>query len=419
MTGDAQAAAESDGNWPVLAAVSLSTMLVMGSTTYAFGLFVKPIGAEFGIGRADVNLGAALMHLLCGALGPVVGKLIDAWPASRVMLAGTLCYAIGAGTIAVSGNLLVMATALLFVSAGMLAAGILMANAVALRWFRRRRGLAMVVTAIGQSAGGAIVVPLLGAAITAFGWRAALAGMAGIALVVLSAIALLVVRDPPEARAARTEGAMEEPEQAHGWRVSTLLRSRNFWMMSLGIALVFGIDAALLATLVPYGTDRGFSVPQAALLVSALTSSAIAGKLIIAVVADRFDRRLQLMIVIAFNLIFVGALLAELSAPLLIAACCIVGLSVGGTAPLWYALAADCFSTRSYGLVLGMMQIIVTLVTMAAIRFVGQVYDQTGSYDLAFKVFLAGSALAVLCVAGIAPPDGKADPAARRLAGSR
>jgi hypothetical protein len=35
---------------------------------------------------------------------------------------------------------------------------------------------------------------------------------------------------------------------------------------------------------------------------------------------------------------------------------------------------------------------------MVAVRFVGEVFDRTGSYDLAFKAFMAGALLSILLI---------------------
>ena len=60
---------------------------------FAFGVFLKPITAELGIGRAMFSSALTLHSLLSALSCPVVGWLVDRWGARRVMIPGLLVYA--------------------------------------------------------------------------------------------------------------------------------------------------------------------------------------------------------------------------------------------------------------------------------------------------------------------------------------
>src|SRR3954453_23015237 len=55
---------------------------------FAFGVFLKPITAELGIGRAMFSSALTLHSLLSALSCPVVGWLVDRWGARRVMIPG-------------------------------------------------------------------------------------------------------------------------------------------------------------------------------------------------------------------------------------------------------------------------------------------------------------------------------------------
>src|SRR2546426_492529 len=61
--------------WVVLGAVTLCMMAGSGLRS-VFGVYIKPMEAEFGWGRGALSGAAAISLLLLGAAGPVVGQLI-------------------------------------------------------------------------------------------------------------------------------------------------------------------------------------------------------------------------------------------------------------------------------------------------------------------------------------------------------
>ena len=88
----------------------------------------------------------------------------------------------------------------------------------------------------------------------------------------------------------------------------------------------------------------------------------------------------------------------------LMIACSIIGLAIGGTYPLWMTLTADCFGAKSFGVVMGTMNFVVMPFSIVAIRFIGEVFDRTGSYDFAFKVFLGTAFVAAALILSLRLP---------------
>src|SRR5205814_8750723 len=60
--------------WVVLGAVTLCMMAGSGLRS-VFGVYIRPMEAEFGWGRGALSGAAAVSLLLFGAAGPVVGRL--------------------------------------------------------------------------------------------------------------------------------------------------------------------------------------------------------------------------------------------------------------------------------------------------------------------------------------------------------
>ena len=85
--------------WILLAAV-VFVVLAGSGIRAVFGVFIKPIEAEFGWTRQQLSGAAALSLFVLGAVGPAVGWLSDIWGPRRVMLLAATT--LGVGTILAS-----------------------------------------------------------------------------------------------------------------------------------------------------------------------------------------------------------------------------------------------------------------------------------------------------------------------------
>lgn len=409
-TQGAQAPSGIFRGWWVMAAGFGCTMLAIGSTTYCFGLFVRPMAESFDLSRADTNLGFILLLLGMAAWSPIVGRLMDRLPARAVMGAGAGAFGAGFLMMSLAPSPWMLGLAIFApVGFGTVACGALAANTLTSRWFLRRRGRAMGILAVATSAGGFAMPPLLAVLLESFGWRQALAVHGVVAGLCMLGLVLWLIRDRPESVGLQPDGdagpalgaggsAGETPRR---WALGELLRHRNFWLIGLGCGLLFGADQALLSSIVPFGEDAGYSTQQAALLVSCLTVSAIAGKLLIGALADRVDKRWLFALVAFCHLIFLAVLLIEPGYAGLVIACATVGLAVGGAYPLWMTLLADAFGSASFGSVMGTMSLIVMPLSIFSVRYIGEVFDRSGSYDLAFWTFIAFAVVAALLIAAV------------------
>jgi cyanate permease len=142
--------------------------------------------------------------------------------------------------------------------------------------------------------------------------------------------------------------------------------------------------------------DRGMSLAAAASIMSATTASAIAGKLLIAWIADRSDLRILLGVTALFGIILCGTLLTDPPYAAILAVSLLTGLAIGGTYPLASALMAQRFGAASVGTAIGLKMPLVSVAATTLLYFVGHTHDRTGSYNFAFAVF-AGIVLVAVC----------------------
>src|SRR5258707_14588246 len=80
--------------WIVLGALTMAMMAASGLRA-VFGVYIKPMEAEFGWGRGALSGAAAISLLLLGAAGPGVGRLADRWGPPRIVIVSLLLLGIG------------------------------------------------------------------------------------------------------------------------------------------------------------------------------------------------------------------------------------------------------------------------------------------------------------------------------------
>lgn len=391
-----------------MAVAFLAQLLAMGTTAYGFGLLVKPIAAEYGLSRADVNSGLILLLIGMAAASPFIGRAFDRLP-GRVLFAGAaLVFGLGCAAVAATRSLWWMAAAtVLPLAIGAAALGPLAGSTLIARWFDHHRGRALGVLAVSSSAGGLVVLPLMAVLVEGFGWRVALTLMGAATALLIVPLALMIIRERSQEDCAGEGAPVPAPHarpagpDVRRWTVGELLRARDFWLLALCVGLITGVDQALLASLIAHGTDRGFSLQAASLLVSAISGSAIAGKLIVGTLADRIDMRWLVWAVAVLTEIYLGCLLAQSGYGALFVASLLVGMAIGGVMPLWAAFIGARFGAASFGTAMGLMIPVQMPLTLTCLRYVGHAYDVSGSYEPAFLVFagiMLFAALAVLPV---------------------
>ena len=400
--------------WWMVAMAFVAQGLSAGCTTYLPGLFVKPMAEEFGSERGTISLGLSAASLTMGALSPFLGSALDRRPIRAVMAAGALAVATSFLLMASAPRLWLVGAAYATLTAfGAIAAGPLSGSKLVANWFEATRGRALGVASMGTSAGGAALPPLAAAAIEAWGWRGALAALGAAVAALAVPLIWLLVRNRPEDHGLLPDGAapgaahataFEQAAPAPQLTVGEVLGDRNFWAIGLAVGLSFAILGGMLVTLHPFATDRGIDGARAAYLFTILSISGIVGKLVFGILADRTSKRALMAVAIAMTGAFLLMLLSEPGYATLAAGCAFAGLALGGFLPIWGALIAECWGRASFARVMGLMGPLMTPLTMSSVALPGMVFDRTGSYALAFQIFLGAFAVAAACLLLLRPP---------------
>jgi MFS family permease len=386
--------------WHVLGGSFVNAMLLAGASIYSYGLFVQPVETEFGLSREQANMGYIAFYLSMAFWAVMIGRFHSKYSAKTLSILGALGFAVGFAIIAKATSPTMMILAILFpIGLGFTAAGPFTANVLATRWFTRMRGRALGIAAIATSAGGFVVVPIFAKLFDSFGWRNATLIMGITVFLLVVIISLTFVTSKPEDIDQFPDGdSVNIEEKTSASSDGNFIKNPAFWLIGIGTGLLLGSDQALLASLIPYGQERGFSRQEAALVMSVMTFSAIAGKLVVGWLAERWNKRLLFGLVCASNIFFLLALLMSPTYFGLIGVAAFVGLAIGGVYPVWTTITAECFGRDQFSKVIGTMNLLTVPAMVISIIIAGRTHDLTGDYMLAFKIFIPQVILAAIII---------------------
>lgn len=391
--------------WNIVAVCVLAQAVANGLPVNAFSLFLHDWSAQLHTPISTFQLGIAAFGLFSAFLSPKVGVFADKYPARWLMgggIIGIALFYLGVSLVTASWQLVALYALVLPVS--VVCSTALPANAVVSRWFVRRLGLALGLTAFGLGMAGVVLPPIIAAVTPAFGWRTVWRVSGMLIAVVVAPLVMWVVRDRPTERDGLyylTGKGEARPLHGHGpassggltWR--DVMKRRNFWLLVAVCLPMLALYGACLQNLAPVAASHGLSQQTAGALLSAFGLTHVASTLVMGLLSDRFGNRLPLCgLALAAA---VGGFIVALGQGVTILGLgvMLVGLS-GGLWPLLAAAAAVEFGASEVGRAFGLLMMFLPVIVLVPF-LVARIQERTGSYapglvGLAVLTLIGGAA---------------------------
>jgi MFS family permease len=395
-------------------------------------VFVRDQIVDFDASRTEISLVFTAVQVVSTGFAPVLGYLLDKYPIRKVMIAGAVSMVIGFLAMSQAENLVqfTVVTAI-FLGFGVGCVGTTANTKLMVNWFNRRRGLALGIAIMGYSAAGTVMSPVALFLLNSIGWRGSYLLFAGICLlVVLPAIVLLVKQRPqdiglgpdgdryqpptpapPGSKPTRTESALAGPAFGAGgwqrrWRAFrqqlavylSFARSLPFWGVVFTFGLMAGTFGGFNVHLFLYYTELGIDEYRATLILSFTSGLAIVSKPMFGWLIDHVNPRTATLVSCACYTVAMVCYSFFSSFALLFLAGALFGLGFGGMVPVRAAILSRLFSIDEYARAYGSLRLCMFPMTVTWTPLIGYIYDTSGSYAPAFKLF----ALMFLTAAAIA-----------------
>jgi MFS family permease len=390
--------------WIVVASVC---GLIVGNGTiiiFAFGVFLKPITADLGLGRGTLAAGVLLANSLNGLALPVVGILIDRWGCRKVMLPGIALFAL---MVAAFSRLQASPLGMVYLFYGLLGlfgavqSTVPYARTIS-KWFDRERGLALGIGLTGVGLGVAIVPQFAEFLIRSYGWRTAFVGLGLLMFVLAFVPVFLFIREPSEgeiAQAAHRHGG----DPVAGLTAAHALRSWRFWALAVGFCIGATATNGPLTHLVAMLTDRGFSVAAATEIFSSAGIAMIIGRILCGCLLDRFHGPYVAVVFFLVPLLGIGLIASGEPGPVPAFGAVLCGLGIGAQVGLQAFFVGRYFGLKAYGKIYGMTFAMFLVGSGLGPYLGGLSFDLWRSYGPAFLVFAIMLLLASILIAPLGP----------------
>ena len=308
---------------------------VGGGQAYITGLVIVSLRSKLN-GSAEEYLLATIGAQMAGygLMAPLYGYLIRRF-SLRFILALMFGLA-AAGYLAMTQVSTIRQLALVYgVLFSLAYYGYVAGQTIVAQWFERKRGLAMGVAACGNVIPGFLVLPILTFMTSRYGLAAACLCYA-LALLLLIPIALKWVVDWPEQRGTHPDGIQSAapqpqacaPEKGTEWTYRRMLRSSKFFVVAAIVTILQATIIQVVTNLMPILHLAGLGLQQAALLVSILSVTALAGKLGMGWLSDKLSTPIIVLAPVVF--LATGCLLLIGNANLIRYTCASVCAGLGG-----------------------------------------------------------------------------------------
>jgi MFS family permease len=381
--------------WWIVVSAALLRFFSGGFFYYGFSVFFNPIRDTFHWSAADTSVAFTLRGVETGLFSPIVGALADRVAPRKLMIAGWAVIGLGFILMSRINSLWAFYGSFVFVALGSSFGTGLVMNTTIANWFTRKRSRALALGFIGPGASG-LLAPVLALSLGQVGWRHTLVYM-GIASFLVGIPLSLVFRDRPQ-RYGRLPDGDPVPAAGHvdtgaarpvsGFSARAALKTRSFWMFSLAQLFQQMGTSAIAVHIVPYLESVHVPSTVAALSVTGMTVCSLIGRLGFGFFGDRANKRH--LIALSVGLQAIGlvcfAFITRDTIWLLFAFLFTYGPGFGGPIPLWPAMQADFFGTRSFGTIMGLLTLTSVVGGLASPIVAGWIYDVSGSYRVAWEI---------------------------------
>ena len=400
--------------WFVLAVCFFIALSAFGIRS-SMGVFVTPLEADMGWSRADITRVLSLGILVGAVSFLVTGYLHDRF-GGRLVIGGALimlgvCTALMNTVNSIPSFIFIYGFLGSFASSGV---SFVTIHSLLARWFFKRRGLVMSISAAGGSFGPLMFAPLSAYLIQTFDWRFAFIVLGCIIAFIAGPMALAFLKDSPSSLLPKSEKAVGEEvgegktttldgplftSGRGGWKQA--LSTSPFWQLSAAY-LVCGITTNILSVhFVPFAEDQGVPKMTAASIFGVMMGLNSIGVLTAGMLSNWWSQKLVLGSTYAIRGVAYAVLLTVGGVEGMWAFAFIAGMSWIATASMTSSLTADIFGLRNLGTLNGMTNMSHQIGGALSVLMAGELQQLTGSYVIPFAIAgltLIGASIAAFSV---------------------
>ena len=398
--------------WVITICAFIVLFLTYGAQ-YSFGVFIPAMLDDLGWTRASLGAAFSLYTVVYTSLSVVSGRLTDSLGPRRVIGIGAIL--LGAGMLMTS---LVSAQWQMFFCYSVVAAlgmstAYIPCNMTVVRWFVRKRGLALGLASSGASCGFLVTPLIAGYLIAETGWRTAMLIIGVVLLVVISIVARFMVTSPEligqpadgdERLTDVSENADAMASRPTGITLREATKTKSFWIFLVTFIVVMLSLTVPFVHVVSHAQDIGITGMRAAMSVSIIGLFSLIGSVSLGTISDRIGRKPAMVIALASQLVAFGLFINADAALVLYCGSAAFGLFYGGFATLFPALVGDLFGRAHAGAIGGVIFGAGGFLGGWGPAIAGYLRDVHGNYQLVFSCCIVTAGISLFLFALLPKP---------------
>ena len=395
--------------WYILASSFLILFFTTGAR-FTIGVVFKPLMAEFGWDRGLISLAFFLNMTIYAFSLTIIGRAYDRHGPKWVIMISAVFLSVGFMSLS-----LVEASWQFFIFYGVLAALGMGGTTVPLfaalmsKWFERGRGLAVSMGLAGSCMGQFILVPVFTVLVLRYGWRVSYFCIGLVMLVVIVTLALVVIKGDPHDLGLEPWGLKNGVNvrkdkdrkvtdiNSRDLGLTDAMKTYTFWLFA-AVMFVCGSGDFLVTThLIPMVTDYNIPATTAGNMLAWLGLMSLPGILIAGPLSDMIGNKIPIILTFLMRFALFILILKFQGLVSFYVFACAFGFTLLITAPLNALLVGKLYGFSHVGLLSGFITTIHHLGGGFWAYLGGEIFDRTGSYELAFILSAIMALVAVLC----------------------
>lgn len=386
----------------LLVVIGFSALALAFSTRTFLSLSMAEWEAEFGWSKSSISGMGALGLIVMAAIAPLVGHCLDRFGARIILTIGLVATGIGSILISLMENQVMFFVGYCVVSAlgfGIVSMHVVVSAVAPL--FEKTRGLATGIASGGATGGQLLFVPIFSILLASWGWRTGYLWMATLTIFLGIAVWIVLRKKPqPHNSSHESSGSFGVAAQLKTISTSGVFHAL-FWSFTLcGFTTAGVIETHFL----PYAAICGFGPVVSATAFGVLSAFNLMGMILAGYLSDRINNIALLTgIYLVRAASFILLLYISLDVKLLFMFSIMFGLFDYSTVPVTANLVAKHLSTKSMGLIMGMLAMGHALGAAIGAWIGGVVFDIFTSYMQVWIISVVLAIFSAILVMMISP----------------
>ena len=404
------------GWWIVLVCHYLQ-LITIGAGGLIFGVLILSMQSDFGWSQKAIVGVLLLNRWISGAFSFALGPIADKYGSRHLMTFGAVLAGISLIAVSLSQNVWTYYAAWALFGAARPGIGLLGPRVAISNWFIRKRSKAFVIFTLGSATAGIIAAPAAGWIDLHYGWRVVWV-ILGCMSLAAAPLAWITVRRRPEDLGLLPDGdAPEEGTNADGsgarprapivespWTVREALRTRTFWLLTVGFLLISMPSGTILINIPAFTQSHGFTKEIAGTVVGIYGFGVLFGRPTWGVLQSRIGLHRTM---VAYAVVYAASIALFASQSSLIgiySTVFLLGIAVSAGVLMNAQALPDYFGRDIVGRLTGFSAIANVAIGGSAPLLTAAVFDATGGYRPAFLFFAAACAVAAVAFYFARPP---------------